>query len=272
MQNGPRFLTESDLNTLYTPPTGTNLPSNNTDLVELGAMGFTEDGRRFRYVQFTGTTTINPGVLLVAAAAPSNSTGLAISATQPANTSTGSGASGTSALAPGTRQFNITNGTTSVTQNQFQYVEIIVSAGGSYKLRLNGHNSAGSGGTITLSLADPLPATAATLIAGTDTVNLRYSPYNKPAASSTQALPVGVTVCSVPNTSTVTYSGWVQTGGPCYVSAPNSGTKGYPAVQDLSTAGGVAVIGAGAAETVPAIGIFQESAASSLASVFLNLN
>lgn len=270
MQNGPRFLTQADIEvlTLLNP---SNVPANQPSAMhdELGSVGVTEDGRTFRMVKFAGTSTINPGVLLVAPAAPSNSTGLAIPTTQPSTTSTGNGASGTSALAAGTLSFNVTNGTTSVTQDEFQFVEIIVSAGGSYNLRLRGHTLAGNGGTITLYLADPLPATATTLIAGTDTVNLRYSNWNQPIASATQAAPVGVTVVPVPQSSTASYAGWVQTGGRAFVYAPNSGTKGYPATQDLSTAGGIAVPGAGASETSTLLGSYVASAASSLATVNL---
>lgn len=249
MQDGPRYLTEVDLNTVDTVKT-----------VQYGALGMTEDGRFFRYVKFGGTSTINPGLLLVAPAAPANSTNLAISTT---NT--------TAQLAPGTRSLIITNGATAVTQDQFQAVELIVSAGGSYRLRLEGNTAAAASGAITLQLADPLPASATALIAGTDTANLRLSEFNGVTPSLTQALPVGVSYCAVANTASVTYYGWVQTLGPAYVAA-TSGTKGFPVTQDLAgTAGFVANTGAGASETVPAVGVFQESAANSRASVYLDM-
>lgn len=251
MQNGPRYLTNEDLNQVTT-----------TKQEVLGAIGITGDGRVFRYVTFGGTSTINPGTLLVSAAAPANSTGLAIPTAQP-----GTGTSQT-ALAAGSTSFNVTNGSTSVTADQFQFVEVVVAAGGSYKWHLGGNTAAGNAGTITLRLRDAIPQNATTLIAGTDTVNLRYSPYNAPTASTTAALPAGVTVCPVPNTSSVTNYGWVQTRGEAYVLA-DSATKGQALVQGSSTAGAVKN---SAASTTPQVGIANESAASSLASVFLTID
>jgi len=250
MQSGVRILTNEDLN---------NITTSQQEL--LGAVGATADGRRFIYAKVGGTSTVNPGLLLVAPAAPSNSTGLAIPSTQP-NTGTS-----LSALAAGSTSFNVTNGSTAVTANEFDFVEVIVSAGGSYKLRLAGNTAASASGTITLTLDDPIPQGATTLIAGTDTVNLRYGPWNGPTASTTAALPVGVTILPVPNTSSVTNYAWLQTWGPAYVAA-DSATKGQALVQGSSTAGAVKN---SAASTTPQVAVAQESAASSLASVFLTL-
>jgi hypothetical protein len=72
----------------------------------------------------------------------------------------------------------------------------------------------------------------------------------------------------VPSVASVQY-GWLQVGGPAYVAAATSGTKGQNATQDLAAAGSVA--NSGASTTVD-IGTFSESAASSLASVFLSIN
>ena len=278
MQTGPRYLTLEDIQvlTLLNP---SNQPANQPAVMhdQYGSIGQTEDGRIFRFTKFAGTSTINPGLLLVAPAAPANSTGLAIAATssQPTNTSTGNGTSSTSALSAGSTSFVVTNGSTTVTQDEFQFVEIIVGSsgsGGTYKLRLRGNSAAAASGSITLYLADPLPPTITTLVPGTDTVNLRYSPWNQPTASTTQGEPVGVTIVSVPQSSTASYAGWIQTRGEAFVSA-TSGTLGYPVAQDVaSNAGYVANIGAGAAETVPAIGYFYTSAASSTASVFLKID
>jgi hypothetical protein len=278
MQNGPRYLTDVDLQvlTLLNP---SNVPANQPAALhtQYGSIGQTEDGRIFRYTKFAGTSTINPGSLLVAPAAPANSTGLAIvaAASQPANTATGSGTSGTSALAAGSQVFAVTNGATAVTQDEFQFVEILVgssAANGTYKLRLRGNSKAAANGTVTLYLADPLPPTITTLIPGTDTVNLRYSPWNQPTASTTQGEPVGVTIVSVPQTSTASYAGWIQTRGEAFVNA-TSGTLGYPVAQDVATnAGYVANIGAGAAETVPQFGYFYTAEASNAASVFLKID
>lgn len=251
MQDGPRFLTESDLNTLTT-----------TKQTQYGAYGITEDGRRFQYVSFGGTSTINPGLLLIAGVAPANSTGLAITATSV------TGGNVTANLQAASTTLVVTNGSTSVTANQFSYVEIIVSGGGTYKLKLRGNTAAGNGGLITLSLAEPLPANTVQLIPGTDTVNLRVSPYNGVAASLTKSQPVGVTYCLVPNTSTVTNYGWVQVSGPAFVAATTA-TKGQAVTQD--TGGTAGFFMSTAAATDYPIGVAYASAASSTATVDLNI-
>jgi hypothetical protein len=277
MQSGPRYLTDEDLQVL-TNLTPVNVPANQPSVIhdEYGAIGQTGDGRLFRYVSFAGTSTIQPGLLLTAAAAPANSTGLAISALtqQPENTATGNGAAtGASALSAGSTSFVVTNGSTAVTQDEFGFVEIIVSAGGTYNLKLRGNSAAAaSTGYVTLYLRDPLPQTITQLIPGTDTVNLRYNPYKAPTVTLTQGLSVGETIVSVPQTATAAYAGWVQTRGKAFVQA-TSGTLGYPVVQDSAgTAGFVIIPGAGAAETVPQIGVFITAEVSSTANVFLKID
>ena len=96
------------------------------------------------------------------------------------------------------------------------------------------------------------------MVIGTNVVALRQSPSLNPTASTTQALPVGVTTMSVPNTATVTNYGWVQISGIAFVQATTA-TKGYPVVQDTSgTAGYIA----NTSSNLPQIGIAQESAAA----------
>jgi hypothetical protein len=255
MLSGTRQLTSTDVATLTTSATE-----------EYGALGSTPDGRTFRYVKFGGTSTINSGLLLVAVAAPANSTGLAIPAA-------GTSGQTTANLSLGSTQIVVTNGATAVTQDEFAqgYLEVIgTNSVNSYQIRGNTADSVGNA-TITVYLTDALRNTTA-LANGTNTVNLRKSVWDSPAATTTLSLPVGVTVQPVPNTSTVTNFGWVQTGGISFASASNSGTKGQPAVQDLSTAGNLANTGAGAAESSPQVGIFKESAGSSTASVWLQID
>lgn len=248
MQDGPRFLTEEDLNTITT-----------TKQTQLGAVGQTADGRVFRYVTFGGTATINAGLLLVAPAAPANSTALVIPAL--------SAQPNANALSAGSLQFVVTNGSTSVTQDQFQFVEVINTAG-TFQYKLRGNTAAGNAGAITLSLAEPLVNPAA-LVPGTDTVNLVLSPYNGPAPSLTQRTPVGFTILQVPNTSTVTNYGWVQTQGKAFVNA-TSATIGQAIKQD--TSGTAGFIAATAASTDYEIGVARASATSSTASVHLSID
>lgn len=231
-------------------------------LMPLGTVFYdprTQGKKGYKYVEFGGTSAIASGKLLVAAAAPSNSTGLAIAAANLAVQ-----------LSAGSRSLIITNGSTTVLANQFQDGELeVIGTNGLSKYTIAGNTADSTGSLpITVNLVEPLRNTTA-LVAGTNTVNLRQSEAYLPAASLTAAKPVGVTIMPVANSASVTYFGWVQVSGPGFVSA-SSATKGQPVVQDTSgTAGFVAN---NAASTTSVIGIAQESAASSLASIFLQIN
>jgi hypothetical protein len=222
-------------------------------------LGADQARKGYVYASFPTSTATTAGKLLVSAAAPANSTGLALPTT---NT--------TAMFSSGSTVLYVTNGATAVTLNQFQdgVLEVIGTngTGQSYRIAGNTADSAGSA-QLTISLAEPLRNTTA-LANGTNTVNLRVAPTSLPAASASAALPVGVTIMPIASNTTSVQYGWLQVFGDAYVSAPNSGTKGQQAAQDLSTAGGVAN---NAADTTAIVGIFKESAASSLASVFLNI-
>jgi hypothetical protein len=214
--------------------------------------------RAYRYVSFPASTAFTSGVLLVAAAAPANSTGLALPTS---NT--------TAQLSSGSRQLIVTNGATAVVQDQFAdgVLEVLGTNGIGQSYRIVGNSAAAASGAITLNLLDALRNTTA-LANGTNTVNLRVSPYRLPVSQTTKALPVGVTIMPVASNASVQY-GWVQVGGPAYCNA-TSGTKGGVATQDIATnAGNVAD---SAASTTAPIGTFMESAASSLAPVMLSIN
>jgi len=250
METGIRVLTATDINTV-TP----------TKQDTLGAVGATADGRRFRYVGFAGTSTVNAGLVLVSAAKTANSNALAV-------TAVGTGGQTTANLAAGSTTLVVTNGVTSVTQDQFAdgFVEVLWS-GGDFCVRINGNTAAGSGGYITLSLATPLQANAA-LVAGVDTVNLTASPYAAATSTTTKSAPLGVTVVQVVNTATVSNYGWVQSGGHAFVSATTA-TKGQAVTQD--TAGTAGYIMSTAAATDYPIGVAKESAANTSAAIELNL-
>lgn len=249
METGFRALTNSDLNTLST-----------TKDEQYGALGATADGRYFRYVKFGGTSTINAGLLMVGPAAPANSTALAI-------TAAGTDKQVTANLQAGATQIVVTNGATAVTQDQFQYIEIVVSGGSLYSLKVNGNTAAAASGYILVNLEDPIPVGTTQLIPGTDTVNLVLSKWNGCAASTTGNAPVGVTPVTVANTSSVTYYGWVQTVGKAYVKATTA-TIGLGIAQDQAGTAGYVII---SAATTGNVGWAKASASSSNASVDLNI-
>lgn len=250
METGFRILTSTDLDTFTTSAQD-----------QLGALGTTQDGRFFRYVKFGGTASIAPGLVMQGPAAPANSTGLAITATTVATAG-----QVTANLQAGSRALVLTNGSTSVTQDQFNYVSIS-NGDGLYTLKLDGNTAAGNGGYITLQLRDPLPQNITQLVPGTDTASLLLSRYSGCAPSTTGNSPVGVTVNLVPNSSTVTNYGWVQSGGLAYVKATTA-TIGLGVACDLAGTAGYVII---TAATTGNIGWAKSSAASSAAWVDLNI-
>jgi hypothetical protein len=232
-----------------------------TQLAPLGTpfVGAGDQSRRsYRYVSFPASTAFTSGVLLVAAAAPANSTGLAIPTT---NT--------TAQLTLGSQSIIITNGATAVTQDQFKdgVLEILGTNGIAQSYRITGNSAAAGAGAITLQLLDGLRNTTV-LANGTNTANLRVSPFSLPVSQTTKACPIGVTTMPIPSNAAVQY-GWVQVSGQAYCNA-TSGTKGGAATQDIATnAGNVAD---SAASTTAVIGTFIEASGSSLASVMLAIN
>lgn len=250
METGPRQLTSSDLNTFGA-----------VQLENLGAVGITADGRTFRYVKFGGTATISAGLLCVGPAAPANSTGLAI-------TAVGTGGQATANLQAGSRQLVITNGATAVTTDQFQFLELVTATDLCYSLRISGHTAAGNGGTIVVSLKDPLPQGLTQLVPGTDTANLSLSPFNGCAPSTTGNVPIGVTTNPIPNSASVTNYGWVQSGGKAFVKATTA-TIGLGIAQDQSGTAGYIIV---SAATTGNVGWAKASAVSNTASVFLNIS
>ena len=250
MESGFRILTSSDLDTF-----------SSTAQDQLGALGMTADGRYFRYVKFGGTSSIAPGLVVQGAAAPANSTGLAI-------TAVGVGGQTTANLQAGSKVLVVTNGATAVTQDQFNYVSIS-NTDGLYTLKADGNSAAAaSTGYVTLQLKDPLPQGITQLVPGTDTASLLYSRYNGCVPTTTGNSPVGVTVNLVPNSATVTNYGWVQSGGLAYVKA-TSATIGLGVACDLSGTGGYVII---SATTTGNIGWAKSTASGSAAWVDLNIN
>lgn len=201
MENGYRFLTQSDI-------TSVDSAQQNT----LGARGITADGRSFVYASINSTAATQvPGAVLVQATAPTNATGLALSAT---NTS--------AQLSSGSITLLVTNGATAVLQNQFAdgFLEVAQTSGtgnGPIAYRIDGNTAAAASGVITIQLAGNDRLTnASALVAGTDTVSLTMSPWALAVASATAGLPVGVLRIQVPLSATPQFA-WLQLTGECAI-------------------------------------------------------
>lgn len=258
MDVGIRTLAEQDISVLST-----------TQNTQLGAVGVTADGRRYRYVKFGGTATVAPGLIVTAAATTAAYQGLAI-------TAVGTGGQVTANLANGSTQIVVTNGATSITADQFAegFIDLIVGGAaadtGHYTYKVKGNTAAGNAATFTVYLAEPLRNTTA-LVAGTDTANLTISPYSAVVTSTTAAVPVGLTIVPVPNTATVTNYGWVQTHGIALVLNDAGGTitVGGGFAQSVTTAGNVV---ASTASTAPILGYTRKAiTASNAGPVVLNI-
>lgn len=228
MDTGIRTLAEQDINSLST-----------TKQTEFGATGMTGDGRRYRYVGFGGTSTIASNQLVVAPAVTAGYQALVI-------TAVGTGGQVAANLATNSYQLVVTNGATTITQDQFAegYLEVLVGAAGvtssyTYKIKGNTADAVGSA-TITIFLEEPLRNTT-NLVPGTDTVNLNVSTFSGVNVSATANVPVGFTVMPVPNTASVTNYGWVLTSGYTDVKNDAAGTVavGTAIGQSVSVAGAV---------------------------------
>jgi hypothetical protein len=258
MENGYRQLTQSDI-----------ISVDSTQQNQLGAVGQTEDGRKFVYALIGGTSAVAPGTLLVQPAAPANSTGLAISAS---NTS--------AQLSAGSFSILLTNGSTAVAQDQFKegFLEVLQTSGsnnGPQSYRIAGNSAAGNGGVITVSLADPLVNSSA-LVAGTDTASLVLSPYAGAVASTTASLYAGVLRAQVVNTASVSNYAWLQVGGLGLITldATTGGiTLGAGLYQSTTTAGAVSKTAPTLSNgTAVPLGIARSTvAASGQASVYLQI-
>lgn len=238
MESGIRQLTEQDLNNLST-----------SKQVQYAAQGATADGRMFRYCGFSGTSTIAPGQLCIAAPYVTAAVGLAITATTVA---TGTVGQTTASLTAGSSYLVLTNSSsTAFTQDQFAegYLEVNQTSGtgnGPIVYSILGNTAAGAGNStatyivVYLRESEPL-RNASVLVAGTDTATLYANPYSAVGPSSTAGQSAGVTVIQVPNTASVTNYGWIQTIGPVVLTNDAGGnlTVGEGIAQSTTTAGDI---------------------------------
>ncbi len=247
MDTGFRILSEQDLNTLSTTPQ-----------VELGAVGCTFDGRMYRYVGFGGTSTIAPGLLVVAAAHTANFFQMTITAVTVSGQPKANLTAGNLAANPTTGTWLTLSNTTSSTAaaDAFAqgYLEVYQTSGTNegpilYKIKGNtavtAGNSTTSYFTVFLDTKEPLRQ-AQVLTPGTDTASVYASPFSAVNTSTTVGRAVGFTIQQVVNSATVTNYGWVQSQGSVLVTNDAGGTitVGEGIAQSTTTAGNVVAVAA----------------------------
>lgn len=248
METGVRILSEQDLNTLST-----------TAQVELGAVGCTFDGRIYRYVGFGGTSTIAPGLLVIAAAHTANFFGMTITAATVSGQPVANVTAGNLAANPGSKGSyltlsNTTSSTAAADAFSQGYLEVYQTSGTNegpilYKIKGNTAVTAGnvttSYFTVFLDTKEPLRQAQA-LTPGTDTASVYASPFSAVNTSTTVGRAVGVTIMQVVNTSTVTNYGWVQSQGSVLLTNDAGGTVtvGEGIAQSTTTAGDIVAVAA----------------------------
>lgn len=210
--------------------------SSATQAHQLGTLGLTRDGRRFRYCK-AGASALVVGNVIQAPAQITNHQNLVAVVT-------------TYGATVGDKYLVATLGGTAATANQYAegWAIIDTTPGLGYAYPISGHAAQTSTtGNVTLRLADDAPVQV--VLSGSSRISLQQNPYNgviqAPVTTLTGSV-VGVAVYPI----TASEYGWIQVGGPGAVLI-----SGTPGVGFLIGATGAAA-GAGAiwSSTHPVIG------------------
>lgn len=184
----------------------------------LGEKVAVADGRVFRFAK-AGGSNISLGKLQLAPAPKTNHHNVAVA----------------SAAALGATQVTVTLGATAATANEYAegylFITDAAGEGGSYKI--SGHPAAESAASLTVTLFDPIVATALTTSSEATLIHNNYNGVVE-GTSSTQ-LPVGIPLVSI---SSGDY-GWLQTRGHVPALADENLTLGAWLTAGTSTAGAV---------------------------------
>ena len=203
---------------------------------QLGSIGVTPDGRRFRYARVDASTALVAGNLLQSKAENTSDQALAVAAAAIGATSI------------------VTTSTVTVDANEYAdgYVVVTVTPGLGHTYRIKSH-AASSAAALTIQLYDPIEVALTT----DSRIDLIANPYNRVIQNPTTATscPVGVAVIAA---GVDTYT-WIQTHGIADVLSEGATAVGQSVVASTGTAGGV--IDA-ASTTRPVIGMAAAGIAS----------
>lgn len=206
--------------------------SETTPSHSLGAVGFTSDGRRFRYVRNNATNAMVAGELQ-----------------QSQVEDTGEQALSVAAAAIGATQVTTTS-TVTVTANEYAEGYIVATVTGAglgryYKIK---SHPAATAAVVTFTLYDPIE----TAFTATTDIDVVPNPYDLVLqyATGLTGIPVGVAMTAVPASS---YA-WVQSGGPgvCLADASGAVTVGTKVTVSNQTAG---CIEDADSDTQPVVGV-----------------
>lgn len=190
-----------------------------------GTLMYFEDGRLFRWAQ-NGAVALLPGRLLQQSVrVAGHFSGLVVQ----------------EARAIGAATIALTNATTAITANQYQfgYANIHDGAGEGHKYAIKSHPAEATGtGTVIITLEDDDTIRVALTVA-TSLVGLRRHPYDEVIVNPTTptGVPVGVTCVDVP----IDNFFWCQTHGSCTVLINGTVIVGNLVTAGATTAGSVDV-------------------------------
>lgn len=183
---------------------------------QLGAIGVTPDGRKFRYARVDASTALVAGNLLQSKAENTSDQDLAFAA-----------------AAIGATEI-VTTTTVTVDANEYAdgYVAVTVTPDLGHYYRIKSHPAA-SAATLTLQLYDPLEVAWTT----STRADLVANPYNRviqhPTTATSAVVGVAVQAAAVD-----TYT-WIQSGGPCAMLTEGVIAVGQQVVASNGTAGAV---------------------------------
>lgn len=186
----------------------------------LGTVGYTADGRQFRYA-LNGAVALSAGKTTNAIAKVANHTTITVQAAAPIGATT----------------VNITLGATAATADQYLdgYLVIKDSTGAGQSFSITGNSATASAGVISVYLREPI----VTALTTSSVASLVYNPWNGILVAPAAAAEVVVGVPQIPVAASV--YGWVATSGMASVLSDGIITKGAGAIQSASVIGATTI-------------------------------
>lgn len=189
----------------------------------VGTLGFTKDGRKFRY-SLAGGVTLAAGKLCVAATVVANHQNMAVA----------------SAAAVGVNTVTVTLGATAATENQYAggYLTINDVDGEGISYLVAGHPAADASGSLVVTLVDEVQVALTT----SSQASLDKNPWHSAVISVTDQadMPIGIPNVAITNAE----YGWIQTHGVCSALADEAITAGAAITTGTGVAGAVEALDA----------------------------
>ena len=234
----------------YSSSNGVNPETLPAGPADLGAMGYTTDGRKFRLAVLPTTGTTLAACKLIQSNAQTSTYHLGTVSAQ--------------AIGDTTITYTVPSSTLTVTANQFAggFLSIVTGTGSPQQVQISGNPAATTSTTLTLILQDPLVlATAANA-----TAELYANPYSAPIVtpgSSLTGTVLGAPMVGVTVSTTIPTYFWVQSGG--FATVLGQGTTGIGlGGSNGSVAGSMAIVAA----TTPQLAIALEAGADGLYTIW----